>query len=131
MASLKLAAAFACGTRSPLKWRRWAEVILFILSYLSVAQRRGTDAESQRAGYDFCEMKKEQVARRLARESHVSPAAAADQLDRIVSDLLTRVRRGQAASLPGLGTFQSGSEKEFQFDCEAPQTGRSSKKRSK
>ncbi len=88
--------------------------------------------KSEGSGYDFCEMKKEQLAKRLARESHVSPAAAADQLDRIVSDLLTRVRRGQTASLPGLGTFQSGSEKEFQFDREAPKTGAvSSKKRSK
>jgi len=77
-------------------------------------------------------MKKEQLARRLARESHVSPAAAADQLDRIVSDLLTRVRRGQTASLPGLGTFQPGSEKDFQFDGKAPKSGGAgSKKRSK
>ena len=94
-------------------------------------KRRGL-RKSEGCGYDFCEMKKEQLAKRLARESHVSPAAAADQLDRIVSDLLTRVRRGQTASLPGLGTFQSGSEKEFQFDREAPKTGAvSSKKRSK
>jgi len=61
-------------------------------------------------------MKKEQVARRLAKESHVSAATAADQVDRIVSDLLMRVRRGQAASLPGLGTFQPGTQREFQFD---------------
>jgi len=80
----------------------------------------------------ICVMKKEQLARRLAQERHVSPAVAADQLDRIVSDLLMKVRRGQAASLPGLGTFQPGSEKEFQFDREAPKTGgASSKKRSK
>ncbi len=80
----------------------------------------------------ICVMKKEQLARRLAQESHVSPAAAADQLDRIVSDLLMKVRRGQAASLPGLGTFQSGSEKEFQFDRNVPPAGdRNSKKRSK
>ena len=65
-------------------------------------------------------MKKEQLASRLAQETHVSPAAAADQLDRIVSDMLMKVRRGQAASLPGLGTFQSGSEKEFQFDRNVP-----------
>lgn len=75
------------------------------------------------------EMKKEQLARRLARESKVSPAAAADQVDRIVSDLLMKVRRGQAASLPGLGTFLPGSEKEFQFDREVGQAG--VKKRSK
>lgn len=105
---------------------------MFNLSHLAAAHSRGLGAENQGAGYDFCEMKKEQLARRLARESHVSAAAAADQLDRIVSDLLTRVRRGQAASLPGLGTFQPGSEKEFQFDREAPKTGGAiSKKRSK
>ena len=61
-------------------------------------------------------MKKEQVARRLAREMHTSTAAAADQVDRIVSDLLLRVRRGEAVSLPGLGTFQAGTQKEFQFE---------------
>jgi len=79
-------------------------------------------------------MRKEQLARRLARESHVSPATAADQLDRIVSDLLVRVRRGEAASLPGLGTFQPGSEKEFQFDRNEPQVEHAagaSKKRAK
>ena len=42
----------------------------------------------------ICVMKKEQLARRLAQERHVSPAVAADQLDRIVSDLLMKVRRG-------------------------------------
>jgi len=79
-------------------------------------------------------MRKEQLAKRLARESHVSPATAADQVDRIVSDLLMRVRRGEAASLPGLGTFQPGSEKEFQFDRDVPHPERetsASKRRGK
>lgn len=61
-------------------------------------------------------MKKEQVARRLARETRTSTATAADQLDRIVSDLLLKVRRGQTVSLPGLGSFQAGTQKEFQFE---------------
>jgi nucleoid DNA-binding protein len=61
-------------------------------------------------------MKKEQIARLLAKESRVSTVVAADQVDRIVSDLLMRVRRGEPASLPGLGTFQPGSQKEFHFD---------------
>jgi len=72
--------------------------------------------------YDSYGMKKDQVTRRLAKESHVATAVAADQVDRIVSDLLMRVRRGESASLPGLGTFQSGSQREFQFDRDlAPQ----------
>jgi nucleoid DNA-binding protein len=51
-------------------------------------------------------MKKEQLARRLAKESHISTGAAADQLDRIISEILKRVRSGQSASFPGLGTFR-------------------------
>ncbi len=73
-------------------------------------------------------MKKEQIARQLAKETRISSAAAADQLDRIVSDLFRRLRRGQAASLPGLGTFAPGREEDFQFDrSAAPQSGESKK----
>jgi len=61
-------------------------------------------------------MKKEQVARRLAKESHMSPGAAADQIDRILNDLLKQVRKGESASLPGLGTFRPGRDQDFQFD---------------
>jgi len=60
-------------------------------------------------------MRKDQLARRLAKESGVSTAAAADQLDRIITDILTRVRKGQSAALPGLGTFRPGSPG-LQFD---------------
>ncbi len=62
------------------------------------------------------EMKKAQFARRLARESGISPAAAADQIDLILNDILKRVRRGQSASLPGLGTFCPGPRPEFYFE---------------
>jgi hypothetical protein len=65
-------------------------------------------------------MKKEQLAKQLAKESNISNAAAADQLDQIVSDLLARVRKGQSASLPGLGTFHPGGEEDFQFDRDRP-----------
>jgi nucleoid DNA-binding protein len=62
------------------------------------------------------EVKKAQIARRLARESGISPAAAADQIDLILNDILKRVRRGQRASLPGLGTFWPGPRPEFYFE---------------
>jgi nucleoid DNA-binding protein len=65
-------------------------------------------------------MKKEHVARRLAKESHITTGAAADQVDRILIDLFARVRNGQSASLPGLGTFRSGREQDFQFDPQPP-----------
>jgi nucleoid DNA-binding protein len=61
-------------------------------------------------------MKKAQIARRLAKESGISPAAAADQIDLILNDILKRVRRGQSASLPGLGTFWPGPRPEFYFE---------------
>jgi nucleoid DNA-binding protein len=61
-------------------------------------------------------MKKVQLARRLAKDSQLTPAAAADQIDRVVNDLLKRVRKGQSVSLPGLGTFFSDCEQDFQFE---------------
>jgi nucleoid DNA-binding protein len=61
-------------------------------------------------------VKKEQFARRLAMESGISPAAAADQIDLILNDILKRVRHGQSASLPGLGTFCPGPRPEFYFE---------------
>lgn len=61
-------------------------------------------------------MKKEQIARRMAKESHITTAAAADQLDRIVSDILKRIRKGETASIPGLGTFRAGLRRDFQFE---------------
>jgi len=66
-------------------------------------------------------MKKDQITRRLAKESKVPTVVAADQVDRVVSELLRRVRKGEAASLPGLGTFQSGSQREFRFERERVQ----------
>jgi Bacterial DNA-binding protein len=77
-------------------------------------------AQSARVQYDLFGMKKEQLARQLAKESGITPGAAADQVDRIVSDILQRVRRGQSASLPGLGTFRSGRNQEFEFDRSLP-----------
>jgi Bacterial DNA-binding protein len=75
------------------------------------------------------EMKKEQLARRLARESGITPAAAADQLDRILNDILKRVRRGHSASLPGLGTFWPGPRPAFYFEESLPPGARRMKAR--
>ncbi len=58
------------------------------------------------------------MARKLAKESRMTAGAAADQVDRILSDLQKRVRKGKSASLPGLGTFRSGRNRDFQFDKE-------------
>jgi hypothetical protein len=61
-------------------------------------------------------MKKDELARRLARDAGISTAAAADQLDEVLSGILRRIRQGQSASLPGLGTFLPGLSPEFYFE---------------
>jgi nucleoid DNA-binding protein len=46
---------------------------------------------------------KQELARRLAVELRLTPAAAADEVDRVVSDILKKLRKGRDARLPGLG----------------------------
>jgi len=70
-------------------------------------------------------MRKTQLAGRLARQSGVTRAEAADRLDRIVHNIVTNLRKGRAAALPGLGQFLPGKapgEKwifEFEKDSDA------------
>jgi hypothetical protein len=65
-------------------------------------------------------MKRAQLVKRLAKESGISTAAAADQLDGILTGILRRVRQGHSASLPGLGTFLPGPAAEFYFEQSLP-----------
>jgi hypothetical protein len=53
-------------------------------------------------------MRKTQLAGRLARQSGVSTAEAADRLDRIVHEIVSNLRQGRSATLPGLGQFLPG-----------------------
>ncbi len=69
-------------------------------------------------------MKKRDLAARLARESGISKAAAADQLDRLVHDILQKLRKGQPASWPGLGTFLPGRKPTFRPEPKASAAGR-------
>ncbi len=50
-------------------------------------------------------MKKPEMAKRLARAANVSEAEAADRLDRVVHQILSNLRAGKEAPLPGLGRF--------------------------
>jgi nucleoid DNA-binding protein len=50
-------------------------------------------------------MRKTQLAGQLARQSGVTKAEAADRLDRVVHQIVTNLRKGRAAALPGLGHF--------------------------
>ena len=69
-------------------------------------------------------MKKAEIAQRLARQTHVSKAAAADEVDRVVNEILSRLRRGEEARLPGLGTFTPGQRPVFRFDEDLRERGK-------
>jgi nucleoid DNA-binding protein len=68
-------------------------------------------------------MRKAEIARRLARQSGVSSAEAADQLDRVVHQILSKLKNGKPAPLPGLGRFTRGPQGVFQFEWEKPGRG--------
>jgi len=61
-------------------------------------------------------MKKSQLAARLAKETGIPKAAAADQLDHVVHQIISRLRNGETARLPGLGKFTPGTKWKFQFE---------------
>lgn len=69
-------------------------------------------------------MRKTQLTTRLARESGVTKAEAADQLDRVVHQIVTNLRKGRSAALPGLGKFKPGEKWQFEFDKGKPDAGR-------
>ena len=55
-------------------------------------------------------MKKPDIAKRMARRAGVSQAEAADELDRVVRQILSDLRAGKDANLPGLGKFTQGPD---------------------
>ncbi|HEY1204587.1 MAG: HU family DNA-binding protein [Bryobacteraceae bacterium] len=62
-------------------------------------------------------MDKDDLATRLARRTGSSKAAAADEVDRVVHQILAKLRRGERAPLPGLGTFVPGQSLGFEFEA--------------
>jgi nucleoid DNA-binding protein len=61
-------------------------------------------------------MKKSQLAARLAKETGVSKAQAADQLDKVVNQIVSNLKKGASGQLPGLGKFTPGPKWDFEFD---------------
>ena len=55
---------------------------------------------------------------KLAAMADVPPERAADQLDRLIHDIVTKLRNGQAVELPGVGEFQPGPVLDFKFQTE-------------
>ena len=61
-------------------------------------------------------MDKTELARILGRQAGVEPARAADELDRVIFRILTKLRRGEPARLPGLGRFLPDAQKGIRFE---------------
>jgi nucleoid DNA-binding protein len=57
-------------------------------------------------------MKREELARKLARQNKVSSAQARDQVDEIVRKILKTLREGKPVELAGVGRLVSKSKKQ-------------------
>jgi nucleoid DNA-binding protein len=74
-------------------------------------------------------MKKPRLATRLAKQAGVTRAEAADQLDHVVSQIISNLKKGESAQLPGLGRFVPGAKWEFAFERQGGKgTGRRGKR---
>jgi hypothetical protein len=58
-------------------------------------------------------MKKFDLARDVARRRGLKTGDAADQMDRVVNQIIRTLRAGRPARLPGLGTITPGKEWTF------------------
>jgi nucleoid DNA-binding protein len=63
-------------------------------------------------------MRKTEIARLMARHAGVTRGEAADRLDRVVREILGRLRKGQGADLPGLGRLTVGPDGKVSFEKE-------------
>jgi nucleoid DNA-binding protein len=61
-------------------------------------------------------MKKSDLIKQVASQQGMEPGAAADQMDKVVNEILRALRGGQAARLPGLGTITPGKRWLFRQD---------------
>ena len=63
-------------------------------------------------------MKKPEIARGMARQWGVSEGEAADRLDRVIHQIMMKLRRGVDAPLPGLGRLRRGRDGKVTFERE-------------
>ena len=63
-------------------------------------------------------VKKPDIAKQMARRAGLSPAEAADCLDRVIHQIVLRLKRGQDAGLPGLGVLRQSARGELRLDRE-------------
>ena len=57
---------------------------------------------------------------RLAGMAKVTPEEAADHVDRLVHDILIKLRKGENAVVPGIGVFKPGPTPRFEFKKGGP-----------
>jgi len=68
-------------------------------------------------------MRMPDIAKSMARRAGVTHAEGADQLDRVVYQILSNLRKGKPAALPGLGRFTHGADGKITFEREGRQRG--------
>jgi nucleoid DNA-binding protein len=67
-------------------------------------------------------MKNTDLAGRIAREAGISQAAAADQLDEVITSILKTLKRGRSAHLPGLGRLRRDTTGGVRFTRNPPRS---------
>ena len=60
-------------------------------------------------------MKKQELAQRIADNTGLSAAEAADGLDTVVTRILERLRKGKRVNMGRLGAFEPGLTPQFHF----------------
>jgi nucleoid DNA-binding protein len=68
-------------------------------------------------------MKMPDIAKSMARRAGVTHAEGADRLDRVVHQILSNLRQGRSAALPGLGRFTHGADGKIGFEREGAHRG--------
>jgi len=63
-------------------------------------------------------MRKPEIAKRMARQAGVSRGEAADRLDEVVRQILSSLRKGEEAPLPGFGRFVHSPDGRIAFERE-------------
>ena len=63
------------------------------------------------------------IAKSMARRAGVTHAEGADRLDRVVHQILSNLRKGKPAALPGLGRFTHGADGQIHFEQETRRRG--------
>jgi nucleoid DNA-binding protein len=65
-------------------------------------------------------MKKPALAREVARRRGLKTCDAADQMDRVVNQIIRTLKSGRPARLPGLGTITPGKRWTFEQERNEP-----------